>query len=59
MQLIAIMAVLSLVNIVGLNAASEADLTRRGMENTDYRGAVEVEEVSTQAGGSLLEVIKR
>lgn len=58
MQLIVILAVLGLVNIVGLGAATDADKARRGMDKTEYRATVEVEDVAGKQSGSLIEAIR-
>lgn len=59
MQLVVIMAVLGLVNIVGVGAASEFDLNQRGVDAAEYRATVEVEEVSPEERANLLDAINR
>lgn len=61
MQFMAIMALVGLVNIVGVAVTSEADMARRGVDSNEYQATVEVEDVSsrseTKPHGSLLEAL--
>lgn len=59
MQLVVILAVLGLVNIVGVGAVSEHDLAQRGVDGAEYRALIEVEDVSGEPRPSLLDTIDR
>lgn len=59
MQLVVIMAVLGLVNIIGVGVVSEHDLAQRGVDGADYRATVEVEEVSPDERPNLMDSIGR
>lgn len=56
MQLLAILAVVGLLNIVGVGVMSGVDPDRNAASR--YQGTVEVEDVSADAKGSLLEAIR-
>ena len=58
MQLLAIMAVLGLINIVGVGVASNEDLANRGMNVADYHASVEVEQVPASEPSSLMDAIR-
>ncbi len=58
MQLAVILAVLGLVNIVGVGAVSEHDLAQRGMDSAEYRATVDVEQVSPEERPNLLDAIR-
>jgi len=57
MQFIAIMALVGLVNIVGVAVTSDQDMARRGVDSAEYQSSVEVEDVTSKPEGSLLEAI--
>ena len=57
MQLLVIMTFLGLMNIVGVGLTSDADMAHQGVNKSDYRGTVEVEQVSSRQPGSLIEAI--
>lgn len=59
MQLVVIMAVLGLVNIFGVGAVSEHDLAQRGVDESEYRATIVVEEVSPEERANLLDAINR
>ncbi len=59
MQLVVIMAVLGLVNIVGVGVASEYDMAQRGVDNAEYRATVEVEEVSPEERANLYDALAK
>jgi len=53
------MAVLGLVNIVGVGIVSEHDLAQRGVDGAEYRAVIEVEDVSVEQRPSLIDSIDR
>lgn len=59
MQLVVVMAVLGLVNIFGVGAMSEKDLAQRGMDESEYRATIVVEEVTPEERANLLDAINR
>ena len=59
MQLIVVMAVLGLVNIVGVGVVSEYDMAQRGVDDAEYRATVEVEEVSPEERANLFDALSK
>lgn len=59
MQIVVIMAVLGLVNIIGVGAASEYDLAQRGVSEPEYRASIEVEQVAPEERANLIDAISR
>lgn len=57
MQLLVVMALLGLVNIVGVGVVSEHDLAQRGIDGAEYRALIEVEDVSAEQRPSLIDSI--
>lgn len=58
MQLVVVMAVLGLVNIVGLGAVSEDDLKQRGVDAAEYHATIEVEEVPPAERANMMDAIQ-
>lgn len=59
MQLVVIMAVLGLVNIIGVGVGSEFDLKQRGVDSAEYRTSIEVEEVTPEERANLMDALGR
>ena len=59
MQLAVILAVLGLVNIIGVGVVSESNLAQRDAEGAEYRATVEVEQVSPDERPNLVDALKR
>ena len=59
MQLAVILAVLGLVNIIGVGVVSEHEMAQRGVDGAEYRATVEVEQVSPDERPNLVDALSK